>query len=192
VNLNRFEVHDRLLDFNKQAQHIYIGCMQCIQNVPEDIKFPFYVHAHSRQIDMAEKLSIIEDPTIPFELKKVDERLIWMPRITKPKAEPNSYLFLVTKRPEQIRVIWLLPKPELWKQMAPGMISHHPDVWTSIQNYLKYRKKLEENDIDGPSEKDVENFRRIYGEEAHRRINEKSSKLLMDRLYKNPIEIKSS
>lgn len=182
MKLNRLETHDRFLEFNKNTDAIYQGCMECLRNVPENIKFPFYVYAHSRQIDFDEQKSIIiQSNTINFT--PPSERLIWSPRISKPKPEPNSYLFLVVQRPDLVQICWFLPKRELWEQYAPGKMTFNEEIWTSIQNYKNCKKKMQESDKDGPQHHHEIEWRRIFGHEAHKRKSEKRHQNMMDRLY---------
>ncbi|MEK6884299.1 MAG: hypothetical protein AABY22_32005, partial [Nanoarchaeota archaeon] len=47
-------------------------------------------------------------------------RLIWMPRLTKPRAETNSMLFKAYPGSDNIKVIWMIPAPEMWKQFQKG------------------------------------------------------------------------
>lgn len=183
MKLDLFDTHDLFLEFKKNTDLIYEGCMECLKNVPESINFPFYVYAHSRQIGIDEKMAIIEDPTIPFSQKKADERLIWMPRVTKPRASPNSYLFLIVKRPDLVKICWFLPKEELWPMYDKGKMTYNEEILTSIQNYKYARNQLNEPDKDGPNEHEALAFRRIYGEEAHRKKVQRQEKQMMDNLY---------
>jgi hypothetical protein len=182
MKINTLETHDRLLEFNKNAETIYQGCMDCLRNVPDSITFPFYIYAHSRQIDYEEQLSIVNDSIVAMK-KAPTERLIWSPRITKPKATSNSYLFLVLQRPDLIKTIWLLPKRELWPQYAPGKMTFSEDVWTSIQNYKHSKAKLEAPDPDGPMSHHEIAWKSIYAHEAHKRLMEKQQQAMMDSLY---------
>lgn len=183
MKLNRLETHDRLLEFNKNTDIIYQGCMDCLRNVPDSIRFPFYIYAHSRQIGMDEQLAIIEDPTIPYRNKQANEKMMWQPRISKPRASSNSYLFLVVQRPDLVKTCWLLPKSELWDSYRPGNMNFNEDIWTSIQNYKYARNKLNEPDSDGPKSEHEAEWRRIFGHEAHKRKSEKQQQAMMDRLY---------
>lgn len=179
MKLDRLETHDRLLVFKKQSEDISQGVQECLRNVPEAITCPFYIYGHARAVDDDEKTSLI----IQGHTKAPDQRLIWGPRITKPKASSNSYLFLCHKNSDIIETIWMIPKKELWDQYKPGQLCHNPGIWTSILNYTRSRELLNSPDKNGPTPRDEELFRRVYGEEAYRRKAEKSNVKLMDKLY---------
>ena len=164
MKVNRLETHDRLLHFKQQQDTIAQGVQDCIRHVSDEYNGPFYVYGHARTVGLDEKLGLLMIGQSP-----VEGRLIWMPVVTKPKAEPNTYLFLCHKGTDVIEIIWMLPKIELWQQYAPGNMCHNPDIWTSIQNYTKYKDELEKPDPNGPSENDIRAFRKIHGQEAHER-----------------------
>lgn len=185
MKLNRHETHDRFNIFQKQKDVISEGCMECIKNVPDSIKSPFYIFAHPRTVDYDEKISIMVSGTISNKQQAPSTRLIWSPRITKPKAQTNSYLFLAKKNSDTIKVIWLLPPRELWEQYMPGKMTHNPDVWTSIINFQKHRDILERPEEDGPTRQDEIEFRKIISMEALKRKTDKSNNELIERLYKN-------
>ena len=67
----------------------------------------------------------------------------------------------------------MLPKKELWGQFEHGLMTGSEDIYTSIQNYLHHKDKLEAEEPDGPTKKDVENFRRVMNFEARKRKREK-------------------
>jgi hypothetical protein len=165
MKINRLETHDRLLFYKKEQKDIGDGIQQCINNVPDAITCPFYVYGHSRSVGYDEKKSIL----INNQKKAPDVRLIWMPVITKPKVEPNTYLFLCRKNTDVINIIWMLPKQELWDQYAPGKLCHNENIWISICNYKYDKSAMNQPDPHGPTEKDILEFRKIMGHEAHKR-----------------------
>lgn len=173
MNINRLETHDRLLHFQKQAEKIYEGCMDCLKNIPDAVKFPVYIFAHPRTIEADEKKALLLTGIIPRFKEMPTTRLIWMPRVTKPKAQTNSYLFLAKKNDDLIKIIWMIPPRDLWEQYAPGKMTHNEEIWTSIQNFQYAREKLEAPDPDGPSEKNIQEFRKIYAQEARKKKREK-------------------
>jgi hypothetical protein len=172
MKLNRSETHDRLLQYQKQQQSIGDAVFECIRNVPEGIKSPFYVYGHSRSVSYDEKVSILLDGYG----EAPDARLIWTPRISKPKASPNTYLFLCNKNTDVIQIIWMIPKREIWNEYKPGQMTHNENVWVSIQNFIHFRDEMNAPDKEGPKESDMIEWRKVYGEEAHKRINLKKSK----------------
>lgn len=173
MKIDRLETHDRLLYFQKQSNTIYEGCMDCIKNVPESIKSPFYVFAHPRIVDHEEKKSLILSGEMPSFIPS--QRLIWMPRITKPIPQTNSYLFLAKKNSDVIKIIWMIPPQELWEQYSPGKMTHNEEIWTSIQNFKNCRHKLSLPDEEGPTKRDEEDFRRIMHCEARKKKMEKEA-----------------
>lgn len=173
MKLNRLETHDRLLHFNNQSEDMGKGISECIANVPEAIKCPFYVYGFGKLVGNDEKVSLI----IQGQKRIPSERMIWVPRISKPRASPNSYLFLARKGTDVVETIWMLPRREYWDQYNPGQLFHNEGIWTSIQNYRNCLHRLNAPDVNGPNPKDVELFIRIMGEEAHKRkANEINSK----------------
>jgi len=113
-------------------------------------------------------------------------RMIYIPRITKPKAETNSYLFMsYGKHTDLIKTIWLLPQRETWEQYKKGNVTENQDVINSIENFKHARKKLEENEPDGPTSQQEEDFKRIISCEAHKRRCEKQQQKMIEKLYKS-------
>jgi hypothetical protein len=160
MKVDFFETHDRLLHFKSDWDVISQGVQDCIDNVPEEIKMPFYVFGHSRQIGMDERFNLFFQGHWQ-EMKDVpSERIIWMPRITKPLAEPNSYLFKAKKGTDLVDIEWILPKKELWDQYEPGKMTHNEVIWTSIQNYKHARAEMEYDDNNLSLEK-INEFKRI-------------------------------
>jgi len=165
MKVNRLEAHDRLLLYQKQEQDMGEAVLECIKNVPEAIRSPFYVYGHSRSVAYDEKVSILQ---LGYS-NAPDTRLLWIPVITKPKSTPNTYLFLANRQTDIVQIIWMLPKRELWEQYAPGQMFHNENIWTSIQNFLHDRAALDAPDKDGPTEKQQEEWFKIIGHEAHRK-----------------------
>ncbi len=165
MKIDRLETHDRFKQYQNQWDSIVQGCLDCISGVPEAFKGPFYVFAHTRTVENDERSDLVLKWGYQKE-KTPNVRLIWQPRITKPKAEPNSYLFLARKGSDEIQTIWILPKQELWDNFEPGKMMENEDIWTSILNYRFNRKRLEAPEPDGPTKGQEEEFRRIVGHEA--------------------------
>lgn len=184
MKINRLDAHDRLLSFHKQWETISQGVLDCIRNVPASITFPFYVFAHPRTIGHDEQVSMILEGLVKPS-KTPTTRMIYIPRITKPKAQTNSYLFMsYGKHTDLVKTIWLLPPRETWDQYKKGNLTENQDVINSIENYKHARKKLEENEPDGPTLQHQEDFKRIYACEAHKRRCEREQQKMLDKLYK--------
>ncbi len=171
MKVDRLETHDRLLVYQKQQQDMNDAVLECIKNVPDTIRSPFYVYGHSRTVGYDEKISIL----VQGSEYAPDTRLIWMPVITKPKAVPNTYLFLANKNTDVIEIVWMLPKKELWNQYAPKQMCFNENIWVSIQNFIYDKDQLNSPDKNGPTEKQQEEWFKIYGHEAHKRKNMKES-----------------
>jgi hypothetical protein len=132
MKLNRLETHDRFQHFKKdQSQNIFFGAEQCLKNNPDSLAMQdrcnyVYIFAHPRTADDG-----------------VTKRMLWQPRLSKPKAETNSYLFRANSHSDIVEVIWLLPPEELWEQYILGNITENADVLYYIDQYCNHRKKLE-------------------------------------------------
>lgn len=166
MKINRLETHDRLLHFKKdQEANIFQGAEDCLKKNPDSLSFqmhcPYvYLFAHPRTADDG-----------------VTKRMIWQPRLTKPFAQTNSYLFRAMSHTDIIEICWLLPPEETWSQYIAGNVTEHEFVIWSIDQYCKNKEKL---DAPHPDDFPDEKVRKIYGTIA----GEKSYSNLMDRLWK--------
>jgi hypothetical protein len=148
--IDRLETHDRLLQYQKQQDTIGDEVQKCINHVPDNVKYPFYVWGHSRQIPIDERLSYFMGGGYEKFEDVPSERILWMPRPSKPEATPNSYLFRAQKGTDVVEIIWILPKIEFWEQFGPNKMAYSPEIWTSIMNF-KYNKK----ELEAPEEGDM-------------------------------------
>ena len=171
MKINPLECHDRLLEFKSDWELISQGVQDCINNVPEEIKSPFYVFGHSRQIGMDERFNIFMQGYYRRMDEVPSERIIWMPRIYKPSAVPNSYLFRARKGTDIVETIWLLPKPELWDEYQPGKMMYNEDIWNSIQNYKQKRAELDATDNELTIE-DINRYKLIMSRHASEKQKE--------------------
>ena len=132
MKLDRLETHDRLLHFKKdQAANLFAGVDECARLNKDCVSmqdyFPWvYIFSHPRTHDDG-----------------VTQRMIHLPRLLKPKAQTNSYLFRLTSKTDIVEVIWLLPPPEMWSQYDKGNVTESEDVRVSIDNFLYHRDELE-------------------------------------------------
>jgi hypothetical protein len=138
MKINRLETHDRFQHLLKQDFDISACCQDLINKRPFG-NHPFYIFAHPRTDD---------DGTT--------KRLIWQPRLTKPKAQSNSMLFKAYPGTDIIRVIWIIPDKVLWGQHKKGNITENSIVQESIHNYLNNRGKLEEKEEDDLSDAQID------------------------------------
>lgn len=106
----------------------------------------------------------------------VTKRMLWQPRLTKPEAQTNSYLFRAVSHTDLIRICWLIPPPELWDQYTKGKVSEHDTVVWSVSQFKKNKKELESPD---PQDLPDEKIRMIY---SYIKSN-RGTKYLMDNLY---------
>lgn len=147
MKVDRLETHDRFEHFTKQNFDISECCNEVIKNRPPEFgNHPFYIFAHPRTDDDG-----------------FNQRLIWQPRLTKPKAQSNSMLFKAYPPTDVLKVIWMIPKPELWGQYSKGLICENKLISESIHDFQFNRNKLEEQDRDDLSE---EKIKKIYEEIA--------------------------
>jgi len=165
MKINRLETHDRLLHFKKdQSANIFQGAEDCLKKNPDSLflqsKSPYiYLFAHPRTCDDG-----------------VTKKMFWQPRLTKPSAQTNSYLFRATSNTDLLEVCWLLPPEEMWPQYKKGNITEHRDVLWSINQYTQFRNQLEAKDPEDLSEERA-NF--IWQE----LIASKRQDRMMSRLY---------
>lgn len=132
LKLNRLETHDRFEHFKKQDFDIAECCENLIKQKPFG-NHAFYIFAHTRTDDDG-----------------VTKRLIWQPRLTKPKAQTNSMLFKAYPGTDAIKVIWIIPARELWAQFRRGLMTENNLVLQSISAFEHQREALEakeENDL---------------------------------------------
>ena len=141
MKLNRLETHDRLLHFKKdQEANIFQGAEDCLKKNPDSLFFqsksPYiYMFAHPRTADDG-----------------VTKRMLWQPRLWKPKAQTNSYLFRAKSHTDLIQICWILPPEELWFQYRGGNITENEYVLWSIDQYCFHRDKLEADEKDDLSD----------------------------------------
>ncbi len=166
MKVNVLEAHDRFKEFSKQADYISKGCQDCIDNRPKEFgNRDFYVFTHKRELGLDERISMYNKDVQEcilnpfqirkyFDLKKVPTaRLIWSPRLTKPKPQENSMLFRVTP-PDIIEVIWMIPDAALFDQYEKGDVIENATIKESIHHFLHNRQKFEK--IDGRDISDKE------------------------------------
>lgn len=141
MKINRLETHDRLLHLKKdQEANVFQGAEDCLKKNPDSLFYqdrsPYiYMFAHPRTSDDG-----------------LNKRLIWQPRLVKPKAETNSYLFRAKSHTDIIETIWIIPPMELWGQYKEGNVLEHQIVNWSIDQYINNKKSLEMPDMEDLSE----------------------------------------
>jgi hypothetical protein len=144
MRLDRLETHDRYAYFTKQKFDISECCQDLINQRPFG-NHAFYIFAHARTDDN--------------DISK--KRLIWQPRMTKPKAQSNSMCFKAYPGTDIVKVIWIIPAIELWGQYKKGNITDNKTVRDSIAAYQHDRAKLEAKEDDDLND---EQIKAIYKE----------------------------
>lgn len=125
MQLDKLETHDRYEHFTKQSFDIAECCQDLIRQQPFGSR-SFYIFAHTRTDEDG-----------------VTKRLIWQPRLTKPKAQTNSMLFKANPASDEIKVIWMIPARELWNQFTRDKITANETVVESIRKFQFDRESLE-------------------------------------------------
>lgn len=131
------ETHDRLLHFTKQKFDISECCQDLINKRPFG-DHPFYIFAHARTDDDG-----------------VTKRLIWQPRLTKPKAQTNSMLFKAYPGKDIIKVIWMIPAREMWSEYTQGKMMENKTISESIFDFQNNKRKLEAPESDDLSDEQI-------------------------------------
>lgn len=133
MKINTLETHDRFLHFTKQSFDIG-ECGQDLINQRPFGDHHFYIFAHPRTDDDGS-----------------NKRLIWQPRILKPKAQINSMLFKAYPGTDLIKTIWILPPHEMWSNYTKGNMCENKAIAESIFNFIYNRDLLESPESDDPS-----------------------------------------
>lgn len=159
MKLNILDAHDRFQIFSKQKFDISECCQNLIDQRPFG-NYPFYIFAHARTEDDGST-----------------KRLIWQPRLTKPRSQTNSMLFKAYPGTDKIKVIWMIPDRALWKQYRKGNLTENKTISDSIHDFQFNRDKLDASEDDDLSDDQIA---LIYTNMAA----DMSNKKLMDRIYK--------
>ena len=150
MKLNRLETHDRLEHLIKdQSISIAQGATDCLKtnglSLALQERSPYvYLFAHPRTADDG-----------------VTKIMYWQPRLTKPEAQTNSYLFRAISRTDNVEVCWLLPPVEMWGQYKKGNVTENEIVVWSIDQYRHHKPRLEAPEPDDLPDKQIE---AIYAE----------------------------
>jgi len=137
MKIDKLETHDRLLHFTNQSFDITECCQDIINKRPFG-DHPFYIFAHARTDDDG-----------------FTQRLLWQPRLTKPKAQTNSMLFKAYPGTDIVKVIWMIPKRELWSQFEEGKVTANETVVDSIREFQFNREEMERKEDDDLSDADI-------------------------------------
>ncbi len=138
MKINILDAHDRYEHFRKQSFSIAECCQDLINQRPFG-EHAFYIFAHARTDEDG-----------------VTKRLIWQPRLTKPKAQTNSMLFKAYPGSDNIKVIWMIPARELWGQYKKGNLTENQTVSESIYDFQNNRESLEAKEDDDLSDDQID------------------------------------
>jgi hypothetical protein len=170
MKIDRLDAHDRYLQLLNQSFNISQNCQSLIDQRPFG-DYPFYIFAHKRTIDVDERRSIFsqdilhtwQNPGYERKYKTLGDvpthRLVWQPRLTRPKSQTNSMLFKAYPQNETIKVIWILPERAMWGQYEKGNITESNIVAYSIHQFVNNRSAL---DISDPDDLDDDAIDKIY------------------------------
>ncbi len=150
LKINHLDAHDRL-EHLKSHDHSIGECCQDIINQAPFGNRSFYIFAHGRLDDDG-----------------VNTRVLWQPRLSKPKAQTNSMLFKAMPGTDVVSIIWIIPKREQWAQYQKGNLTENETVITSIYNFINHRKKLEAPDDDDATDEEADAIYRQIALEAKR------------------------
>jgi len=153
MKVNILDAHDRYQHFTKQSFNIAECCQNLINQMPFG-NVPFYIFAHTRTDEDG-----------------VTKRLIWQPRLTKPIAETNSMLFKAYPGTDVIKIIWMIPAREMWKQYELGNVTENKTVLDSIDMFENHRKRLEMKEDDDLSDDKINQIYRDLSIEAKRKAH---------------------
>jgi hypothetical protein len=186
MKVNILDAHDRFKFVKNQGLDISKTCQDMIDERPFG-PYPFYIYGHTKTLGLDEKISLFQqdmnDHLTKMTKRKYktladvpEKRLIWQPRLTKPKVSDNTMLFKGYPRTDLIKVIWMLPQRELWEQYVKGNLTENETVSQSIYDYKNNREKLEAKEEDDLDDTTID---AIYRELA---FNARENKL-MARIY---------
>lgn len=158
VKINRLEAHDRLGYFTSQSFDINKTVQNFINSRPYG-EYSFYLFAHARTADDG-----------------VTKRLIWQPRLTKPKSQTNSMLFKVDPTTDIVKVIWIIPPREQWYMFKKGTLTENETVCNSIHEFEFHREKLDAKDPDDLTDEKIDHIYKEISMEAARNQSNKAIK----------------
>ena len=165
MKVNRLEAHDRYKHFTNQSFDIGECCQDLINQRPFG-DYPFYIFAHARTNEDG-----------------VTKRLIWQPRLTRPKPQTNSMLFKGYPGSDLVKMIWIIPERSLWKNFHKDQMTFSSIVEESIYNFEFNREKLEKKEDDDLDDATID---QIYKEIS---LNAKPLQKRIDELLKEqPLE----
>lgn len=149
MKISKTETYDRQDHFLEDQKHIVAqGAEECLKKHPLSIRLqqesPYiYVYGHARTADDG-----------------VTKRILWQPRLTKPRPDSNSFLFRAISRTDILRICWILPPHETWKQFQRGSMFANNIIGWSIAQFKNHFEELAAPD---PEDFTDEEAAKIYG-----------------------------
>jgi hypothetical protein len=159
MKITTLDAYDRYKHFTSQSFDI----SECCQNLIDQRPFgenSFYIFAHTRTDDDG-----------------ISKRLIWQPRLTKPKSQTNSMLFKWICGTDNIRICWLIPAREMWTQYKKGNVTGHDLTLWSIDQFENHRIELEAPEPDDLSDAQINQIYRDVCNEARRKKRQEATRL---------------
>jgi len=126
LDINILDAHERMKQLEEDNSE---GISDMVYKIRQQKMFgdvPYYIFAHKRTESGS------------------PDRILWQPRLTKPKAQTNSMLFRVDPDiKEGVTIIWIIPPRELWPNYEKGKLMHNETVLESIDAFQNNRRRLE-------------------------------------------------
>lgn len=144
MKIDLYETHDRYEHFIKDQWEIVAkGAEDCLKRNPDSLEIqnfiPYvYIFAHPRTSDDG-----------------YTKRLLWQPRISRPKPQTNSYCFRAISKTDTLEICWLLPPREMWKQYMKGKVTENDIVMWSIHQFQYDRNLLDAPHPDDMTEEQI-------------------------------------
>lgn len=151
MNVNILDAHDRYEHFTKQNFSIEECCQDFINQRPFG-SHAFYLFAHPRTED-----------------HNMNKRLIWQPRLTRPKPQTNSMLFKIYPTTGDIKICWIIPDRPLWPNYNKGKMTASPVIVESIDAFKNRRHELEKPEDDDLSDEAINTIYKELSAEAKRK-----------------------
>lgn len=141
MKVNVLDAHDRLLFLREKESNILAqGCEDCLKK-------------NELSLALQERSSYIYLFAHPRTMENGNGKVMyWQPRLLKPSAQTNSYLFRALSHQDTIEICWMIPDRNTWGQNKRKMVAENDTVEWSIKQYLENRKELEANHRDDMSE----------------------------------------
>jgi hypothetical protein len=167
MQVNILEAHDRLLELQKkQADIVSQGADDCLKRNPLSLalqdKSPYiYIFGHARTLGLDEKMKYFSTGRYATMADVPEKRILWQPRLLKPLAQTNSFLFRAQSKTDILEICWILPSRELWDQYEKDNVTESDIVRWSIHQFMHNKTELER---DFPEDLHVKEATRIYQE----------------------------